>query len=124
MTTPQRTRPNPAQWLWYSFGGGLKPELSEWVKKDTTGRTWVLRVALRSFMYSVIPGILVLAFMPASTMVRLCCVFGGIVVAELYALAYSVETTEHRLLKAGFPRGHGERTRRKRVYGDDYNEDD
>lgn len=120
----RRARPHLGQWLWYTFGGGLPSELKDWVLKDTTGRTWVLRVMLRSFIYLVIPGTLVMVFLPASTLIRLCCTFGGVAVAELYALAYSVETTEHRLLKAGFPRGHGEHTRRKRVYGADYNEND
>src|SRR3712207_6982401 len=29
-------RPNPAQWLWYAYGGGLPRSLSPWVLEDTT----------------------------------------------------------------------------------------
>jgi len=32
----RRRRPNAGQWLWYCFGGGLPPRLSDWVLFDTT----------------------------------------------------------------------------------------
>lgn len=116
-------RPNPFQWLWYSFGGGLPAEYKDWVLKDTTSSTWIVRVILRAFVHLAIPIVLVMVFVPASTIIRIGCCVCGSVVALLYMLAYSVETTEHRLLKAGFPRGFGELTRRKRVYGEDYDPD-
>jgi hypothetical protein len=119
----QKKRPNLSQWLGYSFGGGLPPELKEWVLKDTTSWSWVLRVIGRSFTYLLVPIIVVIAFVPASLIIRIgCCVCGGFV-GLAYATVYCVETTEHRLIKAGFPPGHGEYVRKKRVFGDDYNPD-
>ncbi|HST48648.1 DUF5313 family protein [Jatrophihabitans sp.] len=47
--TPRR-RPSAGQWLWYSVGGRLPADLSEWVLHDTTCRTWALRQVARSLL--------------------------------------------------------------------------
>ena len=39
--------PDPARWLWYTFGGGLGSRYSGWVLRDTTTRTRWLRRAER-----------------------------------------------------------------------------
>ena len=41
-------RPNPLQWLWYAYGGGLPERHASWVLHDTTTRTWWLRHLLRA----------------------------------------------------------------------------
>lgn len=107
-------RPNPAQWLWYSFGGGLPAELNEWVLHDTTGRTWWARQVLRSILY-VLPLIVVLLlFVPGPLWVRAMSALGGLIMALIFSLGYMVETTEHRLVKAGYPVGTGEAVRTSR----------
>lgn len=116
----QRTRPSPWQWLRYTFGAGLPPELREWVVKDTTGRTWVWRQVLRCLIYVSAPAVLVMLFMPSALVIRAGATIGGIVMGTFYGLVYMVETTEHRLAKAGFPPGTGEHLRRARAYGEDY----
>jgi hypothetical protein len=39
---------------------------------------------------------------------------GGVIMGLIFALGYLVETTEHRLVKAGYPVGTGERVRAER----------
>lgn len=108
-------RPNPLQWLWYSFGGGLPQQLREWVLHDTTTPTWWLRQALRSVLY-VLPLIAVLLiFVPGPFWIRALSALGGVIIALIFSLGYMVETTEHRLVKAGYPVGTGEATRAART---------
>jgi hypothetical protein len=107
-------RPNPVQWLWYSLGGGLPPELSEWVLHDTTCRTWSLRQVLRSLIYVAPLVVLVLVFVPGPFWIRGMSALGGVIMGLIFSVGYIVETTEHRLVKAGYPAGTGEATRQQR----------
>ncbi|HZG92941.1 MAG TPA: DUF5313 family protein [Pseudonocardia sp.] len=100
-----RRRPGPVRWLLYAFGRGLPPEHREWVLHDLTTRTWALRQLLRSTV-QVLPFALVLAaVLPGEPWVRVMAVAGGWAVGMIYAVAYLYETTEHRAIKAGYPRG-------------------
>ncbi|MCW2527359.1 MAG: hypothetical protein JWM76_2219 [Pseudonocardiales bacterium] len=107
----QRARPNPAEWLWYSWGGRLSPSLKEWVLKDTTGRTWAVRHVLRSLIYLAPFTVVILIFVPGEFWIRGVAVIGGTVMGLFFGIAYIVETTETRLMKAGYPRGLGESIR-------------
>jgi len=107
-------RPNPAQWLWYSFGGGLPDEYAAWVLHDTTCRTWALRQVLRSLLYVAPLVALVLIFVPGPFWIRGMSALGGIIMGLIFSLGYLIETTEHRLVKAGYPAGTGERVRTER----------
>lgn len=107
--------PGPLRWLWYSLGGGLPPEYRDWVLHDVTCRSWALRQALRSLMVVAPLAAAVLIFVPGPFWIRGVSALGGITMGLIYALGYLVETTEHRLVKAGFPVGTGERVREQRL---------
>jgi hypothetical protein len=52
-----------------------------------------------------VPIALVLAFLPASWGLRAACAGGGLALALFYSLAYMPESTENRVVKAGYPAG-------------------
>lgn len=96
-------RPNPAQWLWYAYGGALPTHLREWVLHDATCRTWVLRHLSRTLAQwaptmalVLLPGPLLLKFsLPLL-----------VLIGSLYAsVSYIEETIEHRVAKHGYPLG-------------------
>jgi hypothetical protein len=98
-------RPNPAQWLWYAFGGGLPRSLSPWVLADTTARTWVWRHLARALVQLTPVVVLCLLLPPVDFGIRLTAAGGGLVIGLLFSVAYMTETTEHRAVKAGWPPG-------------------
>jgi hypothetical protein len=104
-------RPDPLRWLWYSLGGGLPARYRAWVLHDVTCRTWALRQVLRSLLVVAPLVVAVLIFVPGPFWIRGLSALGGIIMGLIYSLGYLIETTEHRLVKAGYPVGTGERTR-------------
>ena len=56
----------------------------------------------------------VLIFLPGPFWIRGVSALGGIMMGLIYALGYLIETTEHQLVKAGYPVGTGERVRAER----------
>ena len=113
-------RPNPAQWLWYAYGGGLPRRLSPWVLEDTTRRTWVLRHLARALVQLAPVIVLCLLVPPVDFGIRLSAAAGGLVIGLLFSAAYMTETTEHRAVKAGWAPGttaarRDERAERERV---------
>lgn len=108
-------RPDPAQWLWYAFGGGLPRSLADWVLEDTTRRTWVLRHLARALVQLAPVVVLCLLVPPVPFGIRLTAACGGLVIGLLFSVAYMTETTEHRAVKAGWPPGTAERVRAERA---------
>jgi hypothetical protein len=109
-----RRRPSVRQWLWYSAGGRLPAELSEWVLHDTTCRSWALRQVVRSLL-AVSPLVLVLLLaVPGPLWIRALSALGGVLMSLVYALGFVSETAEHRLVKAGYPAGTGAAVRQQR----------
>ncbi|MCZ2836293.1 DUF5313 family protein [Modestobacter sp. VKM Ac-2985] len=113
-------RPNPAQWLWYAYGGGLPPSLSDWVLEDTTRRTWVWRHLARALVQLAPVLLLCLLVPPVPFDIRLTATLGGVVIGLLFSVAYMTETTEHRAVKAGWSPGttaarRAERAERERI---------
>jgi hypothetical protein len=104
-TPEQLVRPAPHRWLWYALGGGLPARHRGWVLHDTTTSTWWLRHIARSFVQMSIPIALVMTLLPAPLGLRLAAAGGGIFLAMIYSLAYMNETTENRVVKAGYPAG-------------------
>ena len=98
-------RPNPLQWVWYAYGGGLPRRLAPWVLADTTRRTWVWRHLSRALVQLAPVVVVVLAVPFVEFVYRLTAAAGGIVIGLIYSVAYMVETTEHRARKAGYPPG-------------------
>jgi hypothetical protein len=106
-------RPNPIQWVWYAFGGGLPEDRREWVLHDVTAKTRSLCHLARS-MVLIAPLVVGWLFVPASLGLRLAIVLMGVLVGLFYSFVYMDESDEHRLAKAGYPRGTGERVREAR----------
>ena len=111
----QRARPGPLQWLWYALGGGLPRELSPWVLDDTTRRTWVWRHLARALVQLAPLPVVCVLLVPVPLVYRLSAAAGGVVLGLLFSLAYMTETTEHRVVKAGYPAGTAGRVRAERV---------
>jgi hypothetical protein len=98
-------RPAPHRWLWYAFGGRLPARNRGWVLHDTTTNTWWLRHIARSIIQMSVPIILVMVLLPAAWELRAAAAGGGLFLGLLYSVAYMNETTEHRVVKAGYPAG-------------------
>ncbi len=114
-TTPPApsSRPNPAQWAWYAFGGKLPDRCAEWVLHDVTCRTWVLRHLARA-LTQLAPLCAVLMLLPGPMWIRLSSLALGLLVGLFYSVCYMGETGEHRAIKHGFPPGVARDTRAMR----------
>jgi Family of unknown function (DUF5313) len=110
-------RPAPHRWIWYALGGGLPRRNSRWVLHDTTTGTWWLRHIARSLVQVAIPIALVMVFLPAGWGLRAAAAGGGLALALFYSLAYMPETTENRVVKAGYPAGTATAERERRGLG-------
>jgi hypothetical protein len=98
-------RPAPHRWFWYALGGGLPARHRGWVLHDTTTGTWWARHIARVFVQMAIPIALIMILLPAPWGLRAAVSSGGIFLALIYSLAYMPETTENRVVKAGYPVG-------------------
>jgi hypothetical protein len=110
----QSARPNPVQWLWYALGGGLPRRLSPWVLADTTGRTWIWRHFARALVQMLPLVVLCLLVPPVALSYRLSAALGGLLLGLLFSMAFMTETTEHRVVKAGYRPGTAARLREER----------
>lgn len=99
------------RWLWYSLGGRLPERYRAWVLHDVTCRTWALRQVLRSLLVAAPLVLILLVLVPGPFWIRGLSALGGVLMGLVYSLGYLIETTEHRLVKAGYPVGTGERAR-------------
>jgi hypothetical protein len=81
------------------------------VLHDTTTRTWALRHVARSFVQLSIPIGLVLVFVPGEFWIRGMAALGGVLLGLFFSIAYMPETTENRIVRAGFPAGTATATR-------------
>jgi hypothetical protein len=106
-----RQRPAALRWLGYAFGGGLPAAHGSWVLHDTTCRTWYLRHLARTLVQLSIPIVLVSVLLPGSAWIRVVTVVAASLLGLIFSVAFMVETSEHRLVKAGYPVGLGERIR-------------
>ncbi len=112
--TQVQRRPSPPQWLWYAFGGGLPPQLSQWVLRDNTTPLWWLRHFARSTVQMAIPVLLIAFALPDGWDVK------GYVIAFAVLAGYLCSgfvmwgVTEHRMIKAGFAPGVAEQVRGER----------
>jgi hypothetical protein len=98
-------RPSPQRWIGYAFGGRLPERNRGWVLHDTTTGTWWLRHLLRTLVQLAVPIVLVVAFLPASWELRAAAAGGGVFLALIFSVAYMNETTENRVVKAGYRAG-------------------
>ncbi len=107
--------PSVLQWLRYAFGGRLPRSLSGWVLSDTTRPGWVRRHVARSLVQLSPLVVACLVVVPVAMAYRLTAATGGLLVGLMYSLAFMVETTEHRVAKAGYPAGTAARLREERA---------
>ncbi len=107
-------RPTPLQWVRYALGGRLPRELSPWVLADTTGSGWVLRHLTRAVVQLLPVLVLCVAVVPVPLVYRLSAAAGGLLMGLIFSTAFMVETTEHRVAKAGYPPGTAARLRAER----------
>jgi hypothetical protein len=105
-------RPNPAQWVWYAFGGKLPDRCAEWVLHDVTCPTWVLRHLARAL--TQLAPFCALVLLPGPLWIRLTSILLGLLVGLFYSICYMGETAEHRAIKHGFPPGVARDTRELR----------
>ena len=98
-------RPGVLRWLVYALGGGLPARHRTWVLHDTTTDTWWVRHVARTLVQMSIPIALIMVLLPASWQLRAAVAGAGIVLGFIYSLAYMPETTENRVVKAGYPAG-------------------
>ncbi len=108
-------RPTPLQWLRYAFGGGLRRERAPWVLSDTTRPGWVRRHVARSLVQLSPLVVICVVAVPVELVYRLSAATGGVMVGLMYSLAFIVETTEHRVAKAGYPAGTAAQLREQRT---------
>jgi hypothetical protein len=106
--------PSVLQWLRYAFGARLPRAQSAWVLSDTTRPGWVRRHVARSLV-QLSPLVVLCLFVPVPVVYRLTAALGGVLVGLMYSMAFMVETTEHRVAKAGYPAGTAARLREERA---------
>ena len=104
-------RPGPLRWIWYAFGGGLPARHRSWILFDATRPTWALRHFARAFVQMAPVAIPVLLLVPGPLWIRLVGILLGWLVGLQYALYNMQESVEHRVHKAGYPRGAAQATR-------------
>lgn len=111
MPSKQVQRPTVLRWLAYSVGAGLPERNHGWVLFDATSRTWAFRHVGRSLLQMTPIVVAVVVFVPGPLWIRAMSALGGLIMGLFFSVGYMVETTEHRLVKAGYPVGTGERLR-------------
>jgi len=113
-TRSDARRPTALQWVRYALGGRLPRELSPWVLADTTEPGWARRHLTRAVVQLSPVLILCLAVVPVPMVYRVSAAGGGLLMGLIFSAAFMVETTEHRVAKAGYPPGTAARLRAER----------
>lgn len=110
-------RPNPLLWLYYQYGGKLSETYREWVLRDATCKTWLLRVVVR--------GLVQIAPIAAALLILFALSGGpwppalgagllGLLVVIRISLTSSVESVDGRLARHGYPPGYGSAVRNQK----------
>ncbi|MGY1739207.1 MULTISPECIES: DUF5313 family protein [unclassified Blastococcus] len=111
---PPVPRPNALQWLRYALGGGLPERFAPWVLADTTRPGWVRRHVARAVV-QMLPLMALCLAVPVPVSYRVSAALGGLLIGLSFSLAFMVETTEHRVAKAGYPAGTAAAVREERA---------
>ncbi|HEY8301168.1 MAG TPA: DUF5313 family protein [Jatrophihabitans sp.] len=108
-------RPGPVQWLRYAYVGSIAPQHRDWVLHDATAKTWVLRHAAR--YWAIIGPLVVVAMLalPASWQLRVLSCLTAAMSMMVFYLAYSTESVDRRVEKAGHPSGLAAHMRQERA---------
>lgn len=105
--TAVRPRPNPAQWLWYVYGGRLPARYREWVRHDNTTPSWALR-HLAGVLALAVPVLVVLFVVltvatPAPPWLTAGVLVTGLLVSLFFVIGTARQFAMVRLAKHGFP---------------------
>jgi Family of unknown function (DUF5313) len=106
-------RPGALRWFWYALGGALPPRYSAWVLHDTTAPSWGLRHLARALVQLAVPIALVLLLVPGPFWIRGMAALGGVILGLIFSLAYMTETTENRVVRAGYTVGTAQAARER-----------
>jgi Family of unknown function (DUF5313) len=106
-------RPAAPRWIWYALGGGLPERNRGWVLHDTTTGTWWLRHLARALVQLAVPIALVLLLVPGPFWIRGMAALGGLILGLIFSLAYMTETTENRVVRAGYRVGAAQAARER-----------
>jgi uncharacterized protein DUF5313 len=100
-------RPDPGRWLWYTYGGRLPDRYREWVRHDTTGRTWLARHVTRVVVQALPVMVVAFVVLWLFTSVPVWMVAGVLVLGLLLGLFYTIGSARDlvlvRLARHGFP---------------------
>ncbi|MEV0700980.1 DUF5313 family protein [Saccharopolyspora sp. NPDC050389] len=110
-------RPNPGWWLYYQFGGRLPERYREWVLRDATCKSWVLRVLIRGLIQiAPLGAVLFVGFgvLGGSWPIAGGALLLGVLVVARIVLTSAVDNVDARLARYGYPPGHGSAVRRQR----------
>jgi hypothetical protein len=115
MNDNDRRRPGPLRWIGYALGTGLPERHDTWVLFDCTSRTWGWRHFARAMTQLSIPIVAVLFLIPGPASIRVVMIVAGTFMGLIWSFGYMNETIDHRLTKAGYPAGLGEKLRSDRA---------
>ncbi|NLU83216.1 DUF5313 family protein [Rhodococcus sp. HNM0569] len=113
-STPGRKRPNPLQWIAYTFGRPLPASMQDWVRNDLTGDWAVPRHLIRS-MVPFLPVFAAFLLFPGPLALRGAMILLGVLLALFYSLAYMAQNRARRLERHGLP-GDLENPRKKSAH--------
>ncbi|RBY80742.1 DUF5313 family protein [Blastococcus sp. TF02A-26] len=111
---PALPRPGALRWLRYALGGGLPERFAPWVLADTTEPGWIRRHVARAVV-QMLPLVALCLLVPMPWAYRVSAALGGLLIGLTFSLAFMVETTEHRVAKAGYPAGTAAALREERT---------
>ncbi len=120
------TRPDPFRWLLFQYGVRLPPRYRDWILHDATCPTWLPRVLLRTLVqlapaFAVV--LVVLLQFDGGWGIALGAVLLGVLVSLRLTLANAAESVDGRLVRYGFPPGHGTALRRQAAVAGQADED-
>lgn len=93
------------RWVWYALGGRLPEQHREWVLRDTTSSTWLLRHFARVLVILVVPTVLLVVLLPTGAGFRALTAFTTDACVVLLTGILASDMTEWRLHRMGFPWG-------------------
>lgn len=120
------TRPDPFRWLLFQYGARLPPRYRDWILHDATCPTWLPRVLLRTLVqlapaFAVV--LVVLLQFDGGWGIALGALLLGVLVSLRLTLANAAESVDGRLVRYGFPPGHGTALRRQAAAAGQADED-
>lgn len=102
----ETTRPNPTQWIGYSFGRALSravARMRDWVAHDLTGRNRVIRHLLRNLNPFVPIFVAFVVLLPAEMWLRGATILLGVLLALFYSATLANQNRAKRLHQHGLP---------------------